>query len=242
MLRSWGRPPEQSLKKKEKTDDEDQSEKKFFKIKNKSVKIKTGNNDLTTGSENLTREKRKTFSCWKAGIERKKSSVFTSSLKTEFKAGEYRNERTCRCYWCCFSLVPFRIPGNGSSMMSGSSEQKASFKYKGKSWLRWIPIKKIYMGKYYGNVTVQSCISFLSLVYVLRAQPLWFLLSLTTPTAGWYSISLLPWWLRYPFGVSIAFTIRWPSSVRKTVGSCAMVFHKLRIIIFLPCFLYACRI
>ena len=62
MLRSWGKTTGAVPEKKEKTDNEVQPEKKFFKVKNKSVKIKTGSNDLTTGSENLTREKRKTFS------------------------------------------------------------------------------------------------------------------------------------------------------------------------------------
>lgn len=59
MLRSWGKTTGAVPEKKEKTDNEDQSEKKFFKVKNKSAKIKTGSNDLTTGSETLTREKGK---------------------------------------------------------------------------------------------------------------------------------------------------------------------------------------
>mgnify|MGYP003160450934 CR=1 FL=1 len=40
MLRSWGKTTGAVPEKKEKTDNEDQSEKKFFKVKNKSVKIK----------------------------------------------------------------------------------------------------------------------------------------------------------------------------------------------------------
>ena len=39
MLRSWGKTTGAVPEKKEKTDNEDQSEKKFFKVKNKSVKI-----------------------------------------------------------------------------------------------------------------------------------------------------------------------------------------------------------
>ena len=77
MLRSWGKTTGAVPEKKEKTDNEVQPEKKFFKVKNKSVKIKTGSNDLTTGSENLTREKRKTFSAKKQELKGRNSSIFT---------------------------------------------------------------------------------------------------------------------------------------------------------------------
>ncbi len=80
MLRSWGKTTGAVPEKKEKTDNEDQSEKKFFKVKNKSVKIKTG-------SENLTREKRKTFSAKKQELKGRNSSVFTSSFKQSLKQG-----------------------------------------------------------------------------------------------------------------------------------------------------------
>lgn len=85
MLRSWGKTTGTVPEKKEKTDNEVQPEKKFFKVKNKSVKIKTGSNDLTTGSEDLTREKRKTFSVKKQELKGRNSSVFTSSFKQSLK-------------------------------------------------------------------------------------------------------------------------------------------------------------
>lgn len=87
MLRSWGKTTGAVPEKKEKTDNEVQPEKKFFKVKNKSVKIKTGSNDLTTGSENLTREKRKTFSAKKQELKERNSSIFTSSFKQSLKHG-----------------------------------------------------------------------------------------------------------------------------------------------------------
>lgn len=87
MLRSWGKTTGTVPEKKEKTDHEDQPEKKFFKVKNKSVKIKTGSNDLTTGSENLAGEKRKTFSAKKQELKGRNSSVFTSSFKQSLKQG-----------------------------------------------------------------------------------------------------------------------------------------------------------
>ena len=95
MLRSWGKTTGAVPEKKEKTDNEVQPEKKFFKVKNKSVKIKTGSNDLTktgsndltTGSENLTREKRKTFSAKKQELKERNSSIFTSSFKQSLKQG-----------------------------------------------------------------------------------------------------------------------------------------------------------
>ena len=87
MLRSWGKTTGSVPEKKEKTDNEVQPEKKFFKVKNKSVKIKTGSNDLTTGSENLAREKRKTFSAKKQELKGRNSSVFTSSFKQRLKQG-----------------------------------------------------------------------------------------------------------------------------------------------------------
>lgn len=92
MLRSWGKTTGAVPKKKEKTVDENQSEKKFFKVKNKSVKIKTGSNDLTTGSENLTREKRKTFSAKKQELKERNSSGLTSSARQSLKQGNTRIE------------------------------------------------------------------------------------------------------------------------------------------------------
>lgn len=75
MLRSWGKTTGSV------------PEKKFFKVKNKSVKIKTVSNDLTTGSEDLTREKRKTFSAKKQELKGRNSSIFTSSFKQSLKQG-----------------------------------------------------------------------------------------------------------------------------------------------------------
>lgn len=92
MLRSWGKTTGTVPAEKEDTVNSGHPEKKFFKVKNKSVKIKTGNNDLKTGSNDLIKKNRKTGAAGKQELKERNSSGLTSSARQSLKQGNTRIE------------------------------------------------------------------------------------------------------------------------------------------------------